>query len=116
MIGQLQESQALPQSGAQPEELAGEDDCEVFASTVLGSTDETRSAIFEASDLTYELPTLVLFRGSTQSMCGGASSAVGPHYCPPDKTIYLDETFFDELQARFSAEGGDIAEAHVIAH
>jgi predicted metalloprotease len=116
LIGQLQESQALPQSGAQPEELAGEDDCEVFASTVLGSTDETRSAIFEASDLTYELPTLVLFRGSTQSMCGGASSAVGPHYCPPDKTIYLDETFFDELQARFSAEGGDIAEAHVIAH
>lgn len=114
IIGQL-DSQA-PQSGAQPEEFAGEDDYEVFASTVLGSTDETWGQVFAASGLDYVEPTLVLFRDATNSACGGASSAVGPHYCPLDETIYLDETFFDELTARFGAEGGDVAEAYVIAH
>ena len=49
-------------------------------------------------------------------MCGTATSQVGPHYCPLDKTIYLDETFFDELTNRFGAQGGDVAEAYVIAH
>ncbi len=107
---------APQQSGAQAEEFEGEDDYEVFASTVLGSTDETWTEIFEGSGLQYQLPTLVLFRGSTQSGCGGATSAVGPHYCPLDETIYLDETFFDELTARFGAQGGDVAEAYVIAH
>jgi predicted metalloprotease len=116
IVGQLQESQAAQQPSVQLEEFSGEDDYEVFASTVLGSTDETWGEIFIASDLTYVEPTMVLFRGSTQSACGGASSAVGPHYCPPDQTIYLDETFFDELTRRFGAQGGDVAEAYVIAH
>jgi predicted metalloprotease len=116
IVGQLQESQAAQQPSLQPEEFSGEDDYEVFASTVLGSTDETWGEIFIASDLTYVEPTMVLFRGSTPSACGGASSAVGPHYCPPDQTIYLDETFFDELTRRFGAQGGDVAEAYVIAH
>jgi len=104
------------QSGVQPEEFQGEDDYQVFTETVLGSTDEVWTEIFASSDLQYALPTLVLFRGSTQSACGGASSAVGPHYCPLDETIYLDETFFDELTTRLGAEGGDVAEAYVIAH
>lgn len=115
VMGQLQ-SPAPQQSGVQPEEFQGEDDYEVFASTVLGSTDETWSQIFEASGLEYTLPTLVLFRGATASACGGATSEVGPHYCPLDKTIYLDETFFDELVGRLGAQGGDVAEAYVIAH
>jgi hypothetical protein len=115
VLEQLGQAQA-PQSGAQPEEFRGEDEYEVFASTVLGSTDETWTAIFQESGLTYALPTLVLFRGATTSACGGASSAVGPHYCPLDETIYLDETFFDELVSRLGAEGGDVAEAYVIAH
>ena len=115
VVGQLEQGQPAAQ-GAQPEEFRGEDDYEVFAATVLGSTDETWHAIFSAADLEYVEPTLVLFRGSTQSSCGGANSAVGPHYCPLDETIYLDETFFDELQARFGAQGGDVAEAYVIAH
>lgn len=104
------------QSGVQPEEFQGEDDYQVFTETVLGSTDEVWTEIFASSDLQYALPTLVLFRGSTQSACGGATSAVGPHYCPLDETIYLDETFFDELTTRLGAEGGDVAEAYVIAH
>ena len=105
-----------PSSGEQPEEFQGEDDYEVFASTVLGSTDETWGGIFEGSGLTYAVPRLVLFRGATNSGCGGATAAVGPHYCPLDETIYLDETFFDELTGRLGAEGGDVAEAYVIAH
>ena len=95
IVGQLQETQVPEEAAVQPEEFQGEDEYEVFASTVLGSTDETWGQIFLASELTYAEPTLVLFRGSTQSACGGANSAVGPHYCPPDQTIYLDETFFD---------------------
>ena len=116
VMNQLQESQAPQQSGDQPAEFAGEDDHEVFAATVLGSTDEVWNEIFSVSDLSYVEPTLVLFRGATQSACGGANSAVGPHYCPTDETIYLDETFFDELTLRFGATGGDVAEAYVIAH
>jgi uncharacterized protein len=104
------------QSGVQPEEFQGEDDYQVFTETVLGSTDDTWTEIFAGSDMQYDLPTLVLFRDVTQSACGGASSSVGPHYCPLDETIYLDETFFDELTTRFGAEGGDVAEAYVIAH
>ncbi len=113
VLGQLA---APAQPVEQPAEFEGVDDYELFASRVLGSTDETWSAVFEGSGLTYQLPELVLFRGSTDSACGGASSAVGPHYCPLNETIYLDETFFDELSSRFGAEGGDVAEAYVIAH
>lgn len=112
ITGQLQPSA----SGEQSAEFEGEDDYEVFTELVLGSTDETWSGIFEGSGLTYELPTLVLFRNSTQSGCGGATSAVGPHYCPLDKTIYIDETFYDELTSRLGAQGGDVAEAYVLAH
>jgi predicted metalloprotease len=109
-------AQAPDQSGGQAAEFQGEDDYEVFASTVLGSTDETWGEIFDQSGLEYRVPTLVLFRDVTSSGCGGATSAAGPHYCPLDETIYLDETFFDELQSRFGAEGGDVAQAYVIAH
>ena len=113
LMGQLQPAEP---AGPQSAEFQGEDDYEVFAELVLGSTDETWSGIFEGSGLTYQTPTLVLFRGSTDSGCGGATSAIGPHYCPLDETIYLDETFFDELTSRFGAEGGDVAEAYVMAH
>ncbi len=116
LMNQLQQTQAPPQPSVQPEEFRGEDDYEVFVATVLGSTDETWHAIFGSWSLTYVEPTLVLFRDATTSACGNADAAVGPHYCPLDETIYLDETFFDELVARFGAEGGDVAEAYVIAH
>jgi predicted metalloprotease len=116
VLGQLEGSPAPQQTGAQPEEFQGEDDYEVFASTVLGSNNETWAAIFSANQLQYSEPVLVLFRDQTNSACGGANSQIGPHYCPLDKTIYLDETFFDELTNRFGAEGGDVAEAYVISH
>jgi predicted metalloprotease len=114
VMGQLEA--AAPQTREQPAEFRGEDEYEVFVSTVLGSTDDTWRAVFASADLDYVEPTLVLFRDATNSGCGTATSAVGPHYCPLDETIYIDESFFDALVERFGAEGGDVAEAYVIAH
>lgn len=94
----------------------GNDQYEQFASTVLGSTNDTWKNVFAQEDKQYITPKLVLFRTFTDSACGGASSDVGPHYCPYDQTIYLDETFFDELNKRFGGNNGDVAQAYVIAH
>lgn len=93
-------------------EFDGEDSYELFASKVLGSADQ----VWEQKVSSYPPPQLVLFRNATNSSCGTATSEVGPHYCPIDQTIYLDETFFDEMKNRFGATGGDVAEAYVIAH
>ncbi|HRH31186.1 MAG TPA: neutral zinc metallopeptidase [Candidatus Paceibacterota bacterium] len=97
-------------------EFEGADSYEIFASTVLGSANDMWTNLFNQANATYTPPKLVLFRAGTSSACGGASSDVGPHYCPKDQTIYIDETFFAELTSRFGATGGDVAEAYVIAH
>lgn len=115
-LGQLGQSQVTTQQAPETGQFAGADQYETFASTVLGSNNRVWKSIFEQSGKTYTEPRLVLFRTATQSGCGNASSQVGPHYCPADSTIYLDETFFDELQQRFKAKGGDVAEAYVISH
>ncbi len=110
------ESAQVQQSGEQPVEFQGEDDYETFASAVLGSANDTWQQVFAGSGKQYKAPRLVLFRGATQSGCGVANSQVGPHYCSGDETIYIDETFFEELTKQFGAQGGDVAEAYVIAH
>ncbi|NDK09213.1 hypothetical protein GW846_00345 [Candidatus Gracilibacteria bacterium] len=97
-------------------QFEGSDSYEQFASTVLGSNDAFWSDLLAQGSIPYQKPTLVLFRDYTNSACGGASSAIGPHYCPTDQTIYLDETFFEELTKRYGAEGGDVAEAYVLSH
>lgn len=109
-------STAIPVQNIDRSEFEGLDSYEVFVSTVLGSNNDMWESVFAQNNLVYEEPKLVLFRGGTQSSCGGASSYVGPHYCPEDETIYLDETFFNELTTRLGAQGGDVAEAYVIAH
>lgn len=116
VLSQLQQTQGAQVQTGDQGEFAGDDSYEQFATKVLGSTDETWSQVFADSGETYAKPKLVLFRTATQSGCGGATSEVGPHYCPGDSTIYLDETFFDELRTRFGAQGGDVAQAYVIAH
>lgn len=115
----MQQGPALLQQPVSQQEAAqykGEDPYELFASKVVGSTNDTWTRIFSKLNKQYEPAELVLFRNYTESGCGGAQSIVGPHYCPVDKKIYLDETFFKELQSKFGAKGGDVAQAYVIAH
>ncbi|MBO9583851.1 MAG: neutral zinc metallopeptidase [Flavobacterium sp.] len=87
-----------------------------YVGVVLADTEDIWSKIFAEHGMTYEKPKLVLFKNSTQTACGGASSASGPFYCPADRKVYMDLAFFEELQTRFGAKGGDFAIAYVIAH
>ncbi|MGE3667328.1 MAG: neutral zinc metallopeptidase, partial [Steroidobacteraceae bacterium] len=82
---------------------------------VLGETEDTWGAIFQARGEQYPPPTLALFRGGIQSACGSASSASGPFYCPGDQKVYIDLAFYDELAGQFEAPG-DFAQAYVLAH
>jgi uncharacterized protein len=86
-----------------------------FAAVVLASTEDVWRAQFRKRGMAYELPTLVLFSDAARSACGFSSAAVGPFYCPPDRKLYLDLSFFRELADRFGAPG-DFARAYVIAH
>jgi uncharacterized protein len=96
---------------ASPEEEAMKN----FVSVVLAGTEDVWTKVFQQSNMTYQKPTLVLFRDQVQSACGYASGASGPFYCPGDQKVYLDLAFFDELKTKFGANG-DFAVAYVIAH
>lgn len=87
-----------------------------FVRTVLADTEDVWHRVFEENGMTYREPKLVLFRNGVQTACGRASSASGPFYCPLDQKVYMDLAFFDELQSRYGAKGGDFAIAYVIAH
>jgi len=87
-----------------------------FVRVILADNEDIWSKIFEENGMTYKNPKLVLFRGSVQTACGGASSASGPFYCPGDQKVYMDLGFFEELKTKFGAKGGDFAIAYVIAH
>jgi predicted metalloprotease len=97
------------------EETAQERDLAQFVSVVLADTEKVWTEVFKQEDLVYEEPTLVLYKGSVQSACGEAGSSVGPFYCPGDRKLYIDLSFYDELQRKFQAPG-DFAMAYVIAH
>ncbi len=86
-----------------------------FVAAVTDDVQFTWKDIFERSGKTYEPTEVVLFTGSTNTGCGQASSATGPFYCPADRLVYLDTSFFKELERRFGAPG-DFAQAYVIAH
>jgi predicted metalloprotease len=86
-----------------------------FAAVVLADTEDTWGRVFEQSGQRYQPPTLVLFNDAVQSACGTNSAAVGPFYCPADQKVYIDLTFFRELDQKFGAPG-DFAQAYVIAH
>lgn len=92
-----------------------EDELKRFTATVLASTEDVWADIFRQQGRTYSKPTLVLFSDAVRSACGEAGSAVGPFYCPGDQKLYLDLSFFNDLQTRFRAPG-DFAQAYVIAH
>jgi len=110
--------QAMPQGQQQEmtaEEKAADDKRASFVRVVLADTEDVWDKIFADQGKQYPKPTLVLFRGATQSTCGYASSATGPFYCPADHNVYIDLSFAEELQNRFNATG-EFAMAYVVAH
>jgi predicted metalloprotease len=114
ILQQTQGQQAVPteERALTPEEVKeGE-----FVKTLLADNEDVWTKIFQENNLEFEAPKLVLFSGQVQTACGGASSASGPFYCPGDRVIYMDMTFFEELRTKFGAEGGDFAVAYVLAH
>ncbi|NLR68294.1 metalloprotease [Chitinophaga varians] len=88
---------------------------ELFSSKVLASTEDVWTDEFKRLNMQYERPKMVLFEDATTSGCGSAESAMGPFYCPADRMVYLDASFFKELEDRFGVKG-DFAKAYVIAH
>jgi predicted metalloprotease len=92
-----------------------------FVSAVLGSTEEVWTDVFARAGKTYKPPTLVMFSGATQSGCGFAQAAMGPFYCPMDQDVYLDTSFFQDLERRLGAcdigsKTCQFSQAYVIAH
>jgi predicted metalloprotease len=102
-------------TGTPAQTSSADDEHAAFVASILGETEDVWGEIFRAHGATYQPPRLVLFTGRVNSACGGASAAVGPFYCPGDRTIYIDLGFFREMEARLGG-GGDFAEAYVIAH
>jgi len=103
-----------PGGGGQVTEGApptGSDEMTQFVATVLAETEDVWKGVFQAEGRTYEEPKLVLFSGQISSACGFASSASGPFYCPGDRKVYLDMSFFNQMARQFKA-AGDFAQAY----
>lgn len=96
-------------------ETAEEKELAEFVSVVLAETENVWHKIFSDLGAEYREPKLVLFTGSVQSACGTAGASVGPFYCPGDEKLYIDLSFYKELQSKFNAPG-DFAMAYVVAH
>ena len=112
-VGQTQQQQ-VP-TGAPSDEIGH------FVSAVLGSSEEVWTGVFARNGKTYKPPTLVMFSRATQSGCGFAKAAMGPFYCPIDQKVYLDTSFFQDLERRFGAcdigsKTCQFSQAYVIAH
>lgn len=109
----------LPSGAAPTAQTGSQKACdteeELFACRVLTSTEQSWSQLFAAGGQQYKAPTLNFYTDSNSSACGAAQAAMGPFYCPADQGIYLDTSFFEEMEAKLGASG-DFAYAYVIAH
>ena len=109
-----QQPQQAPRQTGTPSDDTGR-----VVSRVLGSTEVVWKDIFSKAGQTYRAPRLIMFSGVTSSACGTAQRAMGPFYCPNDREVYLDTTFFQEIETRFrgcSGKACDFSRAYVIAH
>lgn len=105
------------QSSAPARELSqNEKQAEQFISMLTAENEETWSGIFANYNMQFRPAKVVMFEQATRSGCGTAQSAMGPFYCPVDETIYMDLSFFNELQSRFGAKVGQFSVAYVLAH
>ena len=110
--GEMGQSQLSEQSYTPSAE---EENLVVFTKQILAGTEDVWSSEFRRLGRTYEAPKLVIFSGSVQSGCGGATSSTGPFYCSADQTVYIDLSFFTQMKRNIGADG-DFAYAYVIAH
>ncbi|GAA3213525.1 neutral zinc metallopeptidase [Actinocorallia longicatena] len=110
-IGERTDLQAACQTGADADQ---NEQCRIVG--VVNSIQNYWTGAFAASSLTYRNARTQLFTGATQTSCGYATSQVGPFYCPADQKVYLDLTFFQQLQRQFGASGGPFAQAYVVGH
>jgi len=106
---------AAQQQGGPSSRSAEENKLAEFSSVVLADTEDVWGQVFKQNGATYANPKLVLYTGAVESACGYAQAAMGPFYCPNDRKLYLDLSFFDDLHTRYGA-AGDFAQAYVIAH
>ncbi|NDL65410.1 KPN_02809 family neutral zinc metallopeptidase [Acerihabitans arboris] len=106
--------QSVQQSSPQRVSPNG-DEAAKFTSVILATTEDTWKEIFQRTGNTYAPPKLVMYRGAMQTGCGTGQSVMGPFYCPADRSVYIDLSFYDELKNKLGA-GGDFAQGYVIAH
>jgi predicted metalloprotease len=112
MVG-VGQQQAPPRSSAPPDP---NDQTRNFLSRVVGGTEAVWAEVLPAqTGVRYQPATLVIYDGATRSGCGGARSAMGPFYCPIDKKVYLDTSFFRDMKTKYGG-GGEFAYAYVVAH
>lgn len=97
------------------EEKAADDERAEFVKVVLAETEDVWNKLYAEQGSDYSEPTLVLFRDGIESACGMASAAMGPFYCPTDQKVYIDLSFYEDLQTKLNAPG-DFAMAYVVAH
>jgi len=107
----VEQQQSAPSRTGPPQDQVGR-----FAAAILGNTEDVWKEVLPSqTNRQYPNPKMVLYTGGTRSGCGVAQSAMGPFYCPLDRTVYVDLAFFNEMRRRFNT-GGDFAYAYVIAH
>lgn len=111
IIGQLLGGGVPTESSSSYQPTAEDEELAQFSATILANTEDVWNKLLD----NYREPTLVLFTGSVASACGNASSATGPFYCPGDEKLYIDLSFFDDMERQLNAPG-DFAQAYVIAH
>lgn len=115
MLMQVVQTQQQTAPAPSTENTKLEDEQSQFVAVVLADTEDTWNTVFRKAGRDYREPSLVLFSGSVRSACGFAQAAMGPFYCPADQKVYIDLSFYSDLQNRFRAPG-DFAQAYVIAH
>jgi uncharacterized protein len=105
----------LPGSPDAQSKPGTEDEMKTFISRVLADTEDVWDRVFQSAGKTYEHPPLVLFSGMTRTACGAGQAQMGPFYCPLDRKVYIDLSFYDEMRRKFNVSG-DFAQAYVVAH
>ncbi|MBX9563267.1 neutral zinc metallopeptidase [Aeromonas hydrophila] len=110
-------SEPTTQSQPQRQEMSqpAKDPLARFTSVMLASTEDAWGEIFQQSGSRYQAPQLVLYRGATRTGCGQGQSVMGPFYCPADRTVYIDLSFYQEMRDKLGADG-DFAQGYVVAH